>query len=166
VLRIFQAYKKSVKGNQMENILNAQLTRKQAAQLLRVGLPFLSKLEKDGVLHANASGTFKLTDLWKEYFNYLETRRSSAKLESQAKLTQLKIDKMEREALIANKELLPINVFQEWILEYLGKMTMGLQAVGARVTRDRELMRKIDAIIAEEVNKTVEAITDIKETIQ
>jgi hypothetical protein len=144
-------------------ILSAELTRKQAALLLCIHPSFFSKLEKSNVLKCNASGKFPLTDLWRQWFDHISNTRTSAKNEAQARLTKLKIDKLEREELIAQRDWFSAAQVQRVMLEVIAPLKSGLIGIGARVTRDRSMKKKIDDIIADEINRAVAKVRGVEE---
>jgi hypothetical protein len=148
-------------------ILSAELSRGDAAKLLRTSPGFISKLEKSGALRVNANGNFDLGDFIAQYGDYREARVTSKKLALQEKFLQLKNDKLEREELEWRKAVLPTQYFCDWQTQYTGTLGSHLHSVGSRVgVRDVALRRAIDDEISTAINAHFAEIKKLQDLIK
>jgi hypothetical protein len=143
------------------SIPDLRLSRKQASDLCRITPSFLSRVEKAGHLQPEPDGTYRLGELFNQWVRYKETRIRSPKTDLQQRVLQLKAEALERQQALARRQIMSTNDVCDWMQRNLGIQSSVMRGIGARCTRDREMMKHINTIIddaLEETNRQVKKL--------
>jgi hypothetical protein len=135
---------------QENEFLKQKLSRGMAAKLFNLTRARISQLEHDGIIHADADGQFELGKLVADWTAHLQHEKVSGKIAAEEKLLKLKIEKLERDRAIAEKDLVPFAVFKEWSLEQLGWLMAQYVSLPQWITR-----------VVPERNRILKRITEI-----
>ncbi len=124
--------------------LNQKISGAMAARLLGITRARISQCEHEGIIHADSDGLFILKKLVTDWIEYQTSRKDERRLADDARIRQLKIEKLERDEAIAKKLLVPFPEYKEWSLKNVAPLMAEYTGLPSSFTRDIGERRRLD----------------------
>ncbi len=124
------------------------VTTQALLSLLEFSAPYLTRLERMGVVARADRNSWDLADTIRRIIRYLrEDNRRGRRAEAATELARLKARALELRLARENHELIPLAESMATVDSIVGGLVSALSAVPARRTRDLALRRTIEAEI-------------------
>lgn len=146
----------------MSTALNAELNSKDVAHLFGMTINRLSQLETDGTLHRNSNGKFVLDKVVGEWTQYLRSRSSSARIDDDRQIRQLRIESMKSEQAERARKLVPLDWVKSTLLDMVGKLSARIKSFPVSYTRDMKERAKMQKILDDVLEKFVKDLDGLQ----
>lgn len=142
-----------------EKAENGTLTTKQAAQLLLLGEERIRQLAKEGWVEKTGRSRYPLIPLVQGYIRYLrDAERRTTKSASASRGQDLRNERAAFELSLLKREHLPREDLTSAIDVICGALNSEIHGLAARITRDPELMARIEEEHVNALNRIAKKI--------
>lgn len=142
-----------------DKVENETLTTKQAAQLLLLGEERIRQLSKEGWVEKTGRSRYPLVPLVQGYIRYLrDAERRTTKSASASRGQDLRNERAAFELSLLKREHLPREDLTSAIDVICGALNSEIHGLAARITRDPELMARIEEEHVNALNRIAKKI--------